>query len=88
MKPDVFIQKFENTLSDARQETEDRRTLSGKYAPEAGQCRVCKDKVVAKISYPNDGMIGGPPSQGYISGWSCVRCFIMYGACPPRLTQE
>jgi len=64
-------------------DAKDRRCLRGKHAPATGVCRVCKGNVVAEIDYPDDGLIGGPPRQGYVSGWHCESCQMVYRACPP-----
>lgn len=62
---------------------DDRRCMRGKYAPPAGRCLVCGGPVEAKIAFPNDGRIGGPPQQGYVKRWDCAGCGLMYGKCPP-----
>ena len=62
--------------------SEDRRRLTGKYAPEPGVCRVCGGKVIAHIAFQNTGLIGGPAPQGYISSWSCEKCCISYQRRP------
>lgn len=74
---------FDEIVKSVKQDAEDRRCLRGKYAPPAGVCRVCSGKVVAEISFPDSERLGGPPRHGYISGWHCEGCFIVYWRCPP-----
>jgi hypothetical protein len=73
-------------MRSAQQDREDSGRLTGKYAPGTGTCRVCRGKVVAEISWPDDGLIGGPPRKGYVSGWHCEGCFIVYARCPKEPT--
>lgn len=68
-----------------KQEREDRRLLRGKFAPPVGTCRVCSGRVLADIAFPSDGIIGGPPHSGYVAGWHCEACFIVYCRCPKEL---
>jgi uncharacterized protein with PIN domain len=69
-------------LEQMRQDEEDKLSLSGKFAPVYGTCIVCKNKVIAKVSYPHTGMIGGPRLQSYVSGWECEGCGLLYGRMP------
>lgn len=75
-------------LLEQRDDADNRRRLVGKYAPEPGVCRICKEKVVPVIDFPNDGRIGGPPVQGFIKRWECSSCFIVYARCPPKETEH
>lgn len=67
---------------------DDKRTLSGAFAPAVGVCRVCTGKVVAEIKFDHGGLIGGPPPQGHISRWYCADCQLVYRACPPALSSS
>lgn len=71
-------------LRGLRKEAEDRRRLTGKFAPAPGVCRVCGGSVVADIGYPDDGRCGGPPRNCYVSGWHCSGCMIVYSQRPPE----
>lgn len=62
----------------------ERRTLTGKHAPPKGWCHVCGGDVVAHVKFPHSDRIGGPPLQGYIAGWHCVGCKLMYFERPVR----
>jgi len=64
-------------------DAEDRRRLRGKYAPTPGRCRVCSGEVVADIAFPRTGVLGGPPTQAYVSGWHCEDCKLVYWSVPP-----
>jgi hypothetical protein len=85
-----FLVEMENVMTDDiarafKQDREDYRCLKGKYTPEPGVCRVCSGKVVAEISFDHGHFgqrLGGPPQQGYVSGWHCEGCMIMYHARP------
>lgn len=73
---------IERELADFKSDREDKRCLQGKYTPDPGVCRVCGDKVVAKIAARDDGRIGGPPSPCYIASWYCQGCKIVYQSRP------
>lgn len=66
-------------------EKEDRRCLRGKHAPPTAVCRVCGGEVVANIRYPQSHMIGGPRPQGYVAGYYCTGCRLVYRDLPPPL---
>ena len=77
----------EEVAADRRRQAQDdleRRTLSGQYEPEKGQCKVCGGCVrsIVKIAYSE--VIGAPPMSGFVSHWACSDCGLMYERCPER----
>jgi len=66
-----------------RKEAEDRRCLRGAFAPPKGVCRVCGGDVVAEITFPWTGRLGGPPPQARIRNWACEECGLLYRKPPP-----
>lgn len=94
--PDIDVEKIDKEALNPeilqktaayRKEENDRRTLQGKYAPPTGVCKVCSDRVIARVAFKNDGLIGGTPRQAFISGWHCEGCGLMYHF-PPPLSKE
>lgn len=79
----MIVVDIKEILRQQKQDADDRRSLRGKHAPHSGVCRVCSGKVVAEVSFEHHGRIGGPPVQGYVSGWHCESCQLVYRVFPP-----
>lgn len=94
--PKLTAEQVRNVMDDVReahkqqeQDAEDRRHLTGKYAPPVGRCLVCGDEARALLAYPPwDGYLGGLGQNAHITHWQCEGCGLMYGKCPPAEARE
>lgn len=85
LTPEQIRESLREGLARHEQDEEDKRALTGKYAPPSWACRTCGDLVTAVIDFPWNGVIGGLPSNGHVTHWQCDGCGLMYGK-PPKET--
>lgn len=81
--PRISQAELDKRLADIERDDEERRTLSGRHASPKGKCVACDGDVVARVTFPVNDRLGGPPTNGYIDRWSCDSCHLVYDERPP-----
>lgn len=71
-------EEVKRQLEEIDRREEDRRTLSGEFAPPEYVCRVCGGCVAAVRAFSRSDLIGGQAPRAFIDHWRCEGCGLRY----------